>query len=197
MGSFLLAALVLLVIVLALIAHMGRGRSTPTGPAPASCRARTPLTPPERELWRIMRSVVPPDVSVCPKLRLLDAIAPRDSKDDGARKRVIQMHVDFLLTDRVVTRALVAVELGYSSHPRAKRRERDAFVAEGLAMAGYSVRAPSICLVARSGAGAAGAQKRTAFINELIHREHNHDGCRRGRRSHRCRPLLVDKRRGA
>lgn len=68
-------------------------------------------------------------------VRLAEVIqAP--SGDFALRNQITSKHLDFVICDRDTTRPILAVELNDSSHTRADRQARDAFLAEAMKQAG-------------------------------------------------------------
>lgn len=76
---------------------------------------------------------------ICPKVRLLDIIEPRNGEYYRALLgKIKSKHVDFLICDQDL-RIKGVVELDDSSHDRNDRQERDKFVDQALQGAGYVV----------------------------------------------------------
>ncbi|MBC7265734.1 MAG: DUF2726 domain-containing protein [Anaerosomatales bacterium] len=87
------------------------------------------LSPAELSFYRALSAAVGAQVHICPKVNLADiffVVKPNENK--GARGRIAQKHVDFLLCDSQSMKPLAGIELDDSSHARAARQERDAFV---------------------------------------------------------------------
>lgn len=95
------------------------------------------LSPAELSFYHVLKSVLPPDAAVAVKVRLGDVLFVRQPhKNQAARNRINQKHVDFLLCEAATMKPRLAIELDDSSHQKASRQERDAFVDEALAAAG-------------------------------------------------------------
>lgn len=79
------------------------------------------------------------DLKICPKVRLLDIIEPRNGKDyRSLMARIQSKHVDFLICDQDLHIKGI-VELDDNSHNSADRIQRDTFVDEILTSVGYKV----------------------------------------------------------
>lgn len=95
------------------------------------------LSPAELSYYRVLTTAVSGRAVVLTKVRLADLFfVPRGDGSTGARNRIAQKHVDFLLCDRDTMRPLVAVELDDRSHERESRQERDRVVDEVFGAAG-------------------------------------------------------------
>lgn len=78
-------------------------------------------------------------LQICPKVRLLDIVEPREKENYRSLIAKIQSkHVDFVITDENL-RIKAILELDDKSHERADRKERDKFVNEVLTGSGYKV----------------------------------------------------------
>lgn len=77
---------------------------------------------------------------ICPKVRLLDIIVPREDKKNRKALlwKVQSKHVDFVICDENMHIKAI-LELDDSSHDRQDRIERDHFVDEILTSVGYKV----------------------------------------------------------
>lgn len=76
---------------------------------------------------------------ICPKVRLLDLIVPRDSENNlAALGKINSKHVDFVICDdKLYVKGVV--EIDDNSHKRQDRIERDKFVDSVLTSVGYKV----------------------------------------------------------
>lgn len=95
------------------------------------------LSPAELSFYRALSGAVGTQVHICAKVNLADiffVVKPNENK--GARGRIAQKHVDFLLCDPQSMKPLVGVELDDSSHARVDRQERDVLVDSVFAAAG-------------------------------------------------------------
>jgi hypothetical protein len=87
------------------------------------------LSPAELLFYRALTAAVGAQTVVCPKVNLGDIMfVARPNENKGARGRISQKHVDFLLCNPATMRPLVGVELDDSSHQRQDRQARDEFV---------------------------------------------------------------------
>ncbi len=87
------------------------------------------LSAAELSFYRALSAAVGTQAHICPKVNLADIFfVARPNENQGARGRISQKHVDFLLCDSQSMKPLVGIELDDSSHARADRQERDAFV---------------------------------------------------------------------
>lgn len=94
------------------------------------------LSPAELSFYRVLVSAIGARAIVCPKVNLSDVLfVARPNEHKGARGRISQKHVDFLLCDSVTMQPLVGVELDDSSHQREDRQSRDEFVDSAFAAA--------------------------------------------------------------
>lgn len=80
------------------------------------------------------------NLTVCPKVRLLDIIEPKKefSNQITFRAKVQSKHVDFVLCD-INMNVVAILELDDDSHNRPDRQARDAFVNHILTSVGYTV----------------------------------------------------------
>ena len=79
-------------------------------------------------------------LQICPKVRVLDIIEPRTSKDHYMTllNKVQSKHIDFLVTDNDL-RIMGIIELDDNSHNKMDRQERDEFLDTILKSVGYKV----------------------------------------------------------
>jgi hypothetical protein len=95
--------------------------------------------------YRALGAAVGAQAHICPKVNLADIFfVVKPNENQGARGRISQKHVDFLLCDPQSMKPLAGIELDDSSHARANRQERDALVDGVFAAAGLPlVRIPA------------------------------------------------------
>ncbi len=133
-----LSPLVLVVFVIAILAVVllalkaKSGGSEASGPGDVYELRSAILTKAERSFFGALEQACPDGVGLLAKVRLGDVFYPRKGLTPSERARatnqINRKHVDFLLV-RVSDLAPVAgVELDDSSHARADRQKRDAFV---------------------------------------------------------------------
>jgi very-short-patch-repair endonuclease len=106
------------------------------------------LTQAERSLFGVLSEAVGGRYLIFAKVRLLDLVwIPKVESRQAHLNRVQSKHVDFVLCDHANVRPLLCIELDDSSHGRADRVTRDAFLDAALLAAGL----PLIRVRARSG----------------------------------------------
>jgi hypothetical protein len=99
------------------------------------------LTDAERAFYEVLRSAVPSDLEIFPQVRLANLV----HVVGGGKQRKYDFYriqakcVDFVLCERGTTAPRLVVELDDSSHARADRKQRDAFVDAVLGDAGLPV----------------------------------------------------------
>lgn len=103
------------------------------------------LSPAELSFYRALSAAVGTQAHICPKVNLADIFfVVKPNENQGARGRISQKHVDFLLCDPRSMKPLAGVELDDSSHARSDRQERDALVDGVFGVAGLPlVRIPA------------------------------------------------------
>lgn len=76
---------------------------------------------------------------ICPKVRLLDLVIPRDSRNNlAALGKINSKHVDFVICDdKLYVKGII--EIDDNSHKQQERVERDKFVDSVLRSVGYKV----------------------------------------------------------
>lgn len=98
------------------------------------------MTPAERAFYGVLVQAVEGQYRVFSKVRLLDILDTDSSLSPGERQSALNSiqskHVDFVLCDPVSLSIEGIVELDDSSHARADRQKRDAFVNQALSSAG-------------------------------------------------------------
>jgi hypothetical protein len=99
------------------------------------------LTPAERSFYGVLRQAVDSDLHIFAKVRLSDLLwLPRGTeKRQAYLNRIQSKHIDFVLCDASTTAPRLLVELDDSSHRRAFRERRDAFVDEATRAAGLPI----------------------------------------------------------
>ncbi|MHB9003906.1 MAG: DUF2726 domain-containing protein [Coriobacteriia bacterium] len=95
------------------------------------------LSAAELSFYRALSAAVGAQTHICPKVNLADIFfVVKPNENQGARGRISQKHVDFLLCDSQSMKPLAGIELDDSSHARADRQDRDALVDGVFAAAG-------------------------------------------------------------
>ena len=118
----------------ALFGHAGDKRTPSTGIPSYRVRADF-LSVTELSFMRVAQIAVRERFVILPKVNLADVFFSPTS-DPIHRNRISQKHLDFLCCDRETFRPMLGIELDDSSHQRAARIERDAFVDAVFASAG-------------------------------------------------------------
>jgi len=87
------------------------------------------LSPAEKSFYQVIKGMVGNYFTICPKVSLADLFfVTRPNENKSAYNRINRKHVDFVVCDPKTMVPLFAIELDDSSHERADRVERDAFV---------------------------------------------------------------------
>lgn len=104
-------------------------------------RRRYLLTQAERDFFAVLRTVAPEGWHVFPQVRLANLVLLRKGTRNWKPhySRVAQKCVDFVLCDGTEISPRLVVELDDSSHDRADRQRRDAFVDAALGAAGLPI----------------------------------------------------------
>lgn len=103
---------------------------------------RTLLTEAEQSFFTALRSATPPELLICPQVRLANLIRPtaRNAKQNKYDFYRIQAKcVDFVLCDAGTTTPRLVIELDDASHQRADRQKRDEFVDGVLIQVGLPI----------------------------------------------------------
>ncbi|QSV15467.1 DUF2726 domain-containing protein [Photobacterium ganghwense] len=100
------------------------------------------LTPAERSFYGVLSTCLKDDYLIFCKVRIADVIKPvsglNRSEWQRAFNKISSKHLDFVICDKKDLSILCAVELNDSSHEKATRAKRDAFVSKSLESAGVS-----------------------------------------------------------
>jgi len=95
------------------------------------------LSPAERSFYAALLAAVDGKTTICPKVNLADIFfVARPNENTGARGRISQKHLDFLVCESASMRPLLGIELDDSSHARPDRQARDELVDEVFKAAG-------------------------------------------------------------
>jgi very-short-patch-repair endonuclease len=99
------------------------------------------LTTGERSFFGVLSQAISDDMYVFAKVRLSDLLrVSQGAKDWRVHQNKIQSkHIDFVLCDKATTETRLLIELDDSSHQRANRQSRDAFLDEALRGAGLPI----------------------------------------------------------
>ena len=114
---------------------LGRGKAEPSLPY---CVRDDFLSPAESSFYRVLLLACGEHYRVFPKVNLADILFVKKGveKRQSHRNRISTRHADFLLCNAQTLRPALAIELDDSSHNRADRKERDAFVDQVFKAAG-------------------------------------------------------------
>ena len=97
------------------------------------------LSPAEKEFKEYLRQRLPEDIEIHCKVRLADIL-----KTETKYRKIIMMHIDFVLLDANTQKVMLAIELDDKSHDTAKAKERDAIKNEALYKSGIKlIRVPN------------------------------------------------------
>ncbi|MEI7646348.1 MAG: DUF2726 domain-containing protein [Chloroflexales bacterium] len=99
------------------------------------------LTHAERDFFAVLRAAAPPGWYVFPQVRLANLVTPRKGTHNWQMhfNKIAAKCVDFVLCDAEAINPQLVVELDDSSHDRADRQARDAFVDAALWSAGLPI----------------------------------------------------------
>ncbi len=87
------------------------------------------LSPAEFSFFKVLSSVVGPQITIQSKVRLADIFfVARPNENRSYFGKISQKHLDFLVCDPVTIQPVFGVELDDSSHNRNNRQERDEFI---------------------------------------------------------------------
>lgn len=118
-------------------------RSIPYAGSYAGMYTRVPLLTSREQLqYTYLKEIADKkNVLICPKVRLLDLVAPVPGAKNykALMSKVMSKHVDFVICAQDMF-VLGIIELDDSTHLRRDRMERDAFVDTVLRSAGYQVK---------------------------------------------------------
>jgi len=98
------------------------------------------LSPAEFSFFKVLSSVVGPQLTIQSKVRLADIFfVTRPNENRSYFGKISQKHLDFLVCDSVTMQPVFGVELDDSSHNRNSRHERDEFIESVCKAAGLSL----------------------------------------------------------
>jgi very-short-patch-repair endonuclease len=105
------------------------------------CKTDHLLTPAERSFFGVLGQAIDSDLYIFAKVRLSDLLwLPQGTRNRQSHlNRIQSKHVDFVLCDSATTAPRLLIELDDSSHQRARRRSRDAFLDEAVRRAGLPI----------------------------------------------------------
>jgi flagellar biosynthesis protein FlhB len=92
------------------------------------------LTPNEQDFYRTLsEAIIGTNFYICPKVRLMDLLKTEGEDYNSrwiAKHKVIQKHIDFIITNKNSMKIICGIELDDSTHDRYDRERRDEFVNE-------------------------------------------------------------------
>ncbi len=142
--GLLMFLIVLMVVVAALLPvilkQLAGGKVVPAGSLPYRKKDYL-LTVAERSFFEVLQSVVGEQLHIFAKVRLADVVwIPKGTQNWQSHfNRVQSKQLDFILCDRQNVAPLLVIELDDSSHERADRMERDAFIDSALGAASLPI----------------------------------------------------------
>lgn len=96
------------------------------------------LSPAELTYYQVLKSVLGSKAAVCAKVRLADLLFVSHTENFHAHfNRISPRHIDFLICEASTMRPVLAIEVDDSSHSRSDRIERDRFIDNAMAAAGF------------------------------------------------------------
>lgn len=137
----LIVGLVVVAVLLPIILkQLAGGKTAPAGSPPYRKKDYL-LTAAERSFFEVLQSVVGEQLHIFAKVRLADVVwIPKGTQNWQSHfNRVQSKQLDFILCDRQNVTPLLAIELDDSSHERADRKERDAFIDGAVDAAGLPI----------------------------------------------------------
>jgi very-short-patch-repair endonuclease len=138
---FLIIAVVILAVLgfVAVFAKKLFG-GAPSGKLPYE-KIRSLLTPAERSLFEVLRSITGEEILIFAKVRMEDLLyLPKGTPERQTHvNRVRSKQVDFVLCDREKVSPLLVIELNDRSHESQKRQDRDAFLQRAFESAGIPI----------------------------------------------------------
>ncbi|MCH5351117.1 MAG: DUF2726 domain-containing protein [Clostridiales bacterium] len=120
----IVGAALMIIAVVGLLVKRGDGKKVVL--SSEYVRKKQLLTPPEQELYAVLKRINPDRYEVIPQTALVNVI---DKKTNASYRNELFRVCDFCFVDRRTFEPLLLVELNDSSHNRADRVERDEKVA--------------------------------------------------------------------
>jgi len=102
------------------------------------------LSPAEASFYHVLKSMLGERLTICPKVSLAELFFVANGESYKTwQNKIDRKRIDFLLCQPQTLKPVLAIELDDSSHRRADRQERDAFIEQVFAAAGLPlVRVP-------------------------------------------------------
>lgn len=108
---------------------------------PVYARRETLFTAAELRFLETLRRALPEGLEIFGKVRVADVLQPVEKLDPKAWRsafvRITGKHLDFVLCHRETGHLICAIELNDRSHARPDRQERDRFIVQACAEAGF------------------------------------------------------------
>jgi hypothetical protein len=108
---------------------------------PLYTRRESLFTAAELRFLETLRRALPTGLEIFGKVRVADVLKPVERLDPRAWRsafvRITGKHLDFVLCERETGRLICAIELNDRSHARPDRQERDRFIVQACAEAGF------------------------------------------------------------
>jgi hypothetical protein len=94
------------------------------------------LSPAEASFYHVLQSMLGERLTICPKVSLAELFfVAQGEAHQTYQNKIDRKRIDFLLCQPQTLKPVLAIELDDSSHQRADRQERDAFVEQVFAAA--------------------------------------------------------------
>ena len=108
---------------------------------PVYARRESLFTAAELRFLETLRRALPEGLEIFGKVRVADVLKPVERLDPkvwrSAFVRITGKHLDFVLCERETGHLVCAIELNDRSHARPDRQERDRFIVQACAEAGF------------------------------------------------------------
>ena len=131
-----LAIILLLFLLLRFVFPRLLGRS-----GPVYARRDSLFTPAELRFLETLRRALPEELEIFGKVRIADVLQPVEGLNPKAWRsafvRITGKHLDFVLCQRETGHLICAIELNDRSHARPDRQERDRYIYQACAEAGF------------------------------------------------------------
>lgn len=104
------------------------------------------LTHNELNFYQSLINIMPSNIYLLSKVRLLDIIEPDETgkRSFGARQKINSRHVDFLLIEKTTSKILGVIELDDSTHQKSSRKKADLFLNNVLEQANIPIKRFSV-----------------------------------------------------
>ena len=129
-------SLIIVIIICLKYIKPHKNEETKDNPQTDSCRTQREkefLSPAEKEFKTYLHQNLPTNIEIHCKVRLADIL-----KQETKSRRIIMMHVDYLLLDQKKQEPILVIELDDKSHNTPKAKERDSIKNDALKKSGIS-----------------------------------------------------------